>query len=131
MKKTIFGAFLVSSILLLPIMLSVTTTASNITKIEENESTNTWYSGLIFIRGRYTSVNREFPPSSLLLLVTCNEKDISISGIDLEWVGRPPVSPQRIPFSQSNFSKVTIELFVGICRLGQIHGIAWAVMVWN
>jgi hypothetical protein len=76
-------------------------------------------------------MQREFGPIPFCVLLTCQESSIRVFGIDIEyngWFDQFYFSK----ISESYFNKITLAgFYVGICRLGQVHAIAFSVLIWG
>jgi hypothetical protein len=96
-------------------------------KIQGSE--DRWYSGIIFINGRFTSMKREFGPIPFCVLLNCKENKIRVTGINIEYDGwHDQFSFSRI--SETDFNKITLAgYYLGFCRLGRIHAIAFSVLI--
>ena len=98
---------------------------------KKQASEDRWYSGIMFINGRYTSMQREFGPIPFCVLLNCKENEIKVTGINIEYDGwHDQFSFSRI--SESYFNKITFAgYYLGFCRLGRIHAIAFSVLIWG
>ena len=94
-------------------------------------SEDRWYGGIIFINGRYTSMEREFGPIPFCVLLNCKENRIRVTGINIEYNGwYNQFSFSRI--SETDFNKITLAgYYLGFCRLGRIHAVAFSVLIWG
>jgi hypothetical protein len=128
-KKYVIGCFITTILLLSISSLSSGASLNPSQKIHGLE--DRWYSGIILVNGRYTTMKREFGPIPFCVLLTCKENNIRVIGMNIEyngWLDRFYFSP----ISESYFSKITLAgFYVGICRLGQVHAIAFSVLIWG
>jgi hypothetical protein len=84
-------------------------------------SEDRWYGGIIFINGRYTSMEREFGPIPFCVLLNCKENRTRVTGINIEYDGwYNQFSFSRI--SETDFNKITLAgYYLGFCRLNTRH----------
>ncbi len=124
MKKTL-SIFAIGAVTLFVLMAFLPSYTADVIKEDTEETSEPIdeYIGLIFIKGRYNSIDRLLWPSNCRFVVYCNRSDITISGLDLYYGGYWP-DLYINTFSESNFTELVIPLkLFGFCRFGRIFGV--------